>query len=200
MKLSRMLLARVFGFCLLAGLVIFGASCETTAGPGGPEDPIVNGDILRVGAKLRIELSGTPTPVFPLETTIKSDGTITLPLINDIRAAGLDARQLEQVIQTNYVPRFYTRLTVTVNTPDQFFYVGGQVKMPNRQLYFSGVTVLRAIQSAGDFTDFANRKKVQLVRASGKKHVINCIKALENPKLDLPVYPGDSINVPNKLL
>ena len=201
MKLSRKLLARVFGLGLLAGLVILGAGCETTAGPGGDPDPTTNQpvNILRINDKLRIEISGTPTPVLPLETTIKSDGTVSLPFIGNLKAAGLETHELENLIWTNYVPRYYTRMTVTVNTPDQFFYVGGEVKMPSRQLYLSGVTVLRAIQSSGDFTDYANRKKVQLVRASGKNYVVNCVKARENPKLDLPVYPGDTINVPRTI-
>jgi protein involved in polysaccharide export with SLBB domain len=58
--------------------------------------------------------------------------------------------------------------------------------------------VIKAIQSAGDLTEFANRKKIQLTRANGKTYTINYDKALKNSKLDLPVYPGDSIHVPQR--
>ena len=61
------------------------------------------------------------------------------------------------------------------------------------------MTVLKAIQSASDFTDFAKKKKVQLTRSNGrKKETINCEKARQDPKLDLPIYPGDNIYVPRR--
>jgi protein involved in polysaccharide export with SLBB domain len=57
------------------------------------------------------------------------------------------------------------------------------------------MTVLRAIASAGGFTDFANRDKIELRRPNGEKYLIKWKKALENPKLDVPVYPGDQVTV-----
>jgi len=61
------------------------------------------------------------------------------------------------------------------------------------------MTVLRAITSAGGFTDFAQRKKIQLRRATGQKFMINWYKASQDPKLDLPVFPNDLITVPKRL-
>jgi len=81
----------------------------------------------------------------------------------------------------------------------QFFYVGGEVKVPQRQLYTGPITVLKAIQSCGDFTDFANKKQVSLVRNDGRTLTVNCVKAIKNPTLDLPVYPGDKIHVPRSV-
>jgi protein involved in polysaccharide export with SLBB domain len=58
------------------------------------------------------------------------------------------------------------------------------------------MTVLRAIQSAGDFTYFANRKKIKLIRENSQKFEINRYKAIEDPtQYDLPVYPNDQIIV-----
>ena len=56
----------------------------------------------------------------------------------------------------------------------------------------------KALQSAGDFTDFEKKKKVRLKRPDGTSAIVNCVKARENPKLDLPVYPGDTIFVPRR--
>jgi len=80
------------------------------------------------------------------------------------------------------------------------FYVDGEVKSPGPKLYMGQpVTVLKAIASAGDFTDFAKRTKVTLTRLNGKKQTINCDKARKDPRLDAPVYPGDTIHVPRRI-
>jgi protein involved in polysaccharide export with SLBB domain len=48
---------------------------------------------------------------------------------------------------------------------------------------------------AGGFTEYANTKKVTLIR-DGKTIIVDCKKALQDPaKYDVPVFPGDSINV-----
>jgi protein involved in polysaccharide export with SLBB domain len=78
--------------------------------------------------------------------------------------------------------------------------VRGEVRGPGRQFYLGYTTVLKAIASAGDFTDYAQRKKVSVTHLNGKKQIINCIKAINDPRLDLPIYPGDIIYVPRKVL
>ena len=91
------------------------------------------------------------------------------------------------------------RLTVTVSSPQRVFYVGGEVKQPGRQLYVGETTVTKAIQAAGDFTDFANHKKVKLIRQNGEVVTVNCVKALQDPTSDPAVYPGDQIQVPRRI-
>jgi polysaccharide export outer membrane protein len=131
--------------------------------------------------------------------TINEDGTISLPYIGSVKATGKTPGELQNDIHDLYVPKYYVRLTISVNSPDRIFYVGGEVKTPGRQLYVGVTTVTKAIQSAGDFTDFANRGKVWLIRADGQRIKVNCNKALEDPSQDLPVYPGDQIQVPRRL-
>jgi protein involved in polysaccharide export with SLBB domain len=82
---------------------------------------------------------------------------------------------------------------------EQFYFVGGQVKAPNRYPYAGPTTVTKAIQSAGDFTDFANKKKIKLTRPNGTSSIIDWFKAQEDPRLDLPVFPGDKIHVPQRI-
>jgi polysaccharide export outer membrane protein len=82
----------------------------------------------------------------------------------------------------------------------RWYYVLGEVRVPNRQIYNSRITVLQAIASAGGFTDFAKKTKVKLTRVDGRTQIVNCSKALENPTLDLEVYPGDTIHVPRRWL
>jgi protein involved in polysaccharide export with SLBB domain len=135
----------------------------------------------------------------PSNQIIKDDGTINLPFIGSVKAAGKTPGELQNDIHDLYVPKYYVRLTVSVTSQDRVYYVGGEVKQPGRQLYVGTTTVTQAIQSAGDFTDFANRSKVLLIRANGQRIKVNCIKALEDPSQDPPVYPGDQVQVPRRL-
>ena len=65
--------------------------------------------------------------------------------------------------------------------------------------YLSEMTVLKAIQTAGDFTDFSRKTQIQVIRANGhKEKLVNYNKALGNPKLDLPIFPGDQVIVPKR--
>jgi protein involved in polysaccharide export with SLBB domain len=57
------------------------------------------------------------------------------------------------------------------------------------------MTVTKAITTAGDFTDFANHRKVWLIRANGQRIKVNCNKAIQDSSLDPLVYPNDQIQV-----
>ena len=87
------------------------------------------------------------------------------------------------------------RRAATIYSDTRVYSVGGQVRSPGRQVYVGATTVTKAIQSAGDFTDFAAGNRVQLTRADGKIILVNSVKAARDPSLDPPVYPGDKIVV-----
>ncbi len=168
----------------------------------GPGAVKTTSDLLRVGDSVNITLLDTPDPVAPMDVTIKEDGSITLPLLNQqVQAAGKTTGALEKDIWQSYVPGYYKHLTVIVRAQGQFYSVKGEVKSPNRYPYASATTVLKAIASAGDFTDFARKRRVKLLRSNGRIEIEDCVKALQDPKrLDLPVYPGDLINVNRRKL
>jgi protein involved in polysaccharide export with SLBB domain len=75
------------------------------------------------------------------------------------------------------------------------FFVGGQVRKPDRYLHNGDLTLLGAIKVAGDFTDYAKKTAVEVTRADGTRIIVDCKKAQKNPKFDIPVYPGDRIYV-----
>jgi protein involved in polysaccharide export with SLBB domain len=141
-----------------------------------------------------------PQPLLPIEDQVKEDGSITLIQNQTFTAAGKKRGDLEKEIRQRYVPDYYRTMTVSVRhqRETQFYYVRGDVKAPGRQVYISRLHVLGAIASAGDFTDFGNKRKVQLTRADGRIYTINCVKAKGNPYLDLEVYPGDTIFIPRR--
>jgi len=157
---------------------------------------------LHVGDTVTITLKGPPPPneILPVEKPIKDDGTITLDYIGRIEAAGKTPGQLEDAIHDLYVPKYYTHLNVTVQASnDRVDYVRGEVKTPGRMIYTGEITVSRAIASAGDFTDFADRTEVYLTRANGQRSELNLKRILAGKDPDPPVYPGDQIEVTRRL-
>lgn len=155
---------------------------------------------LVVGDTVTITLTGLDDLPPPQEKPITDDGTITLPDIGRVQAAGKTPGELENLIHSRYVPAIYTHLNVTVKaTGDRVYFVRGEVKSPNRIIYVGPTTVTQAITSAGDFTDFANRKNVVLIRANGKRFKLNVDKILDGKVPDPPVFPGDQIEVKRRL-
>ncbi len=157
-------------------------------------------DLLHVGDVLTIEFTDMPVVVLPREERIKEDGTITLLEGKTFTAAGKTRGQLEREIHDFYVPRFYLKMTISIRQKEQtqFYYVRGEVRQPNRQIYISRIRLLQAIASAGDFTDFARKRSVLLTRTDGRRIVINCVKARHDEKLNVEILPGDIIDVPRR--
>jgi polysaccharide export outer membrane protein len=128
------------------------------------------------------------------------EGTITLPMNIIVRAVGRTPTELERDIRAAYVPALFVNCTPSVKAEERYFFVGGEVKVAGRLAYSSHtMTVLRAITTAGGFTDFAKKTKIEVRRSNGKTDHVNYNKALKDPKLDLPVFPGDEIVVPRGL-
>lgn len=216
-KVSR-LSGWFFSVFMLCGLVLTQTGCQTPhAGAGSPDSdqtklatttpvdstaPAARSDndsrdLLRVGDVITIEFTDMPSVMLPREERIKEDGSLTLLEGKTFIAAGKTRGQLEREIHDFYVPRFYLKMTVSIRQKEQtqFYYVRGEVKMPNRQIYISRIRLLQAIASAGDFTDFARKKAVLLTRADGRKLTINCVKARRDESLNVEILPGDIIDV-----
>lgn len=158
-------------------------------------------DPLRVADRVHIEFHGTPETIPYSEQEISEDGSITLQYIGHVQAAGKTPGELEKEIEAKYENGYYTHIGITVTPTGRFFYVGGQVNPSStggRVMYAGPITVTQAIYAAGDFTDFANKKKVQLTRVDGKIITVNCVDALQHPEKDPPVFPGDRIYVPRR--
>jgi polysaccharide export outer membrane protein len=149
---------------------------------------------LQPGDTIVVTYSDTERPPPQQILTIPEGGAITLPFDVHVQAAGKSTFQLEKDIRDAYVPTIFVKLTATVKPERRAFYVDGEVKQPGRQEYIGEMTVLRAIGTAGGFTEFANRKKIQ-VRRGGQPFFVNWYKALDDLAKDPPVYPNDHIIV-----
>jgi protein involved in polysaccharide export with SLBB domain len=201
---------RVGALCLAAAALAM-AGCGTPRGTKpqagvSPTNlpPARESTPLQIGDRIEVDLSGTPLPVEPSVMEISDQGTIKLAFISDpIQAAGKFPQDLAEVIRTNLVPRIYRQVNVTVVPRERYFYVSGEINQVGnggRVLYLGRITVTGAIAAAGGFNDFAARFRVKLTRLDGTMHIVDCLKALDHPELDLEVFPGDKINVPKKKL
>jgi protein involved in polysaccharide export with SLBB domain len=171
------------------------ATVTTTPRPANPPGNTVS-DILGLGDSVTVSFSDIPAPgLLPVVQRIGNDGKISLPYNVKVAAAGKTVGQLQDDIRSAYVPNYFVFMTCSVQSEQRVFFVDGEVKLAGRLPYLGEMTVLRAISSAQGFTDFANRKKVELRRATGQKMLVDWNKAIEDPKKDLPVYPNDHIFV-----
>jgi polysaccharide export outer membrane protein len=167
---------------------------------GGAAQAAARSDVFRVDDVVTVTVTGvTAETIPPHEERIKEDGSITLYLVGKVQAAGKTAGELQSELQKGY-EIYYKNPVVTVKSAERVYYVGGEVKRPGVQLYLGETTVTKAIQAAGDFTDFALKRSIRVTRADGTTLKVNFGKLLENPRLDPPVYPGDKIHVPRRIL
>ncbi|HXW61572.1 MAG TPA: polysaccharide biosynthesis/export family protein [Candidatus Acidoferrales bacterium] len=152
-------------------------------------------DVLDISVWKENELTRT-VPVRP-------DGKISLPLLNDVRAAGLTPNQLAAQI-TASLKRFVTDPQVTVivtQINSQRVYILGEVARPGAFPLLPGMTILESLSTAGGFTPFANRKKIYMLRNENGKQVkypfdYKAVIDGKRPDQDLVLQAGDTIVVP----
>lgn len=159
------------------------------------------GTELRVGDSIEVKISGVPTEEQAQVNglyQISSDGTINLPYINPIRAAGISPSRLASNIQDAYRQgQIYQSPNIVVSTQNvaRFVNVGGDVRRPSRVPYTADLTLLNAINAAGGFTEYANQRRVQLLR-DGTTTVVDIRAIRRDPTADIVLRPGDQIEVP----
>jgi polysaccharide export outer membrane protein len=133
---------------------------------------------------------------------VRADGMISLPLLNDVQAAGLTPMQLAASI-TEKLKKFVAdpRVTVVVTQMNsQRVFVTGEVLHSGPINLLPDMTVLQALASAG-FSQFANTKSIYVLRVENgaqKKMPVNYKKLIKGDagQQNFPLKPGDTIVVP----
>jgi polysaccharide biosynthesis/export protein len=150
---------------------------------------LVPGDKIRVEVYKDQQLSQS--------VQVRPDGKITLPLANDIPAAGRTPNELRNAISTA-LQSYIANPTVTVivqETVQPVVYVMGEVNKPGSQPLIGKLDVLQALSAAGGFKDFANTKKIRIRRA-GQILRFNYNEAIEANLSPMFLQAGDTIIVP----
>ena len=166
----------------------------TANAQSGPPYVIGPEDVLHVAVWKEADLTAT-LPVRP-------DGKISLPLLNDVQAAGLTPIQLADSI-TEKLKKFVAnpQVTVVVTTINsKRIYLAGEVAHTGAMTMSPNMTVLQALASAG-ISQFANTKKIYVLRTENGKEQklpVNYRKLLKGEQIDhnYVLQPGDTIVVP----
>ena len=177
-----------------------GVKAPATPSPAaaGSEDPsykIGAQDVLRIDVWREDQLTRT-VPVRP-------DGKITLPLLNDVQAAGLTPMELASAIREE-LKKFITNPQVTVSVTEinsRRIYVNGEVNKSGAYQLLPHMTVLQALSGSGGFTAFARIKNIYVLRNENGKPVripFNYKDAIKgkNPEQNIELQPGDVVVVP----
>lgn len=134
--------------------------------------------------------------------TVDSDGTVTLPLIGQVKAAGLTTKELQSDLTVRYA-RFVhdPRVTVQVFDPaSRVFYVLGEVSKPGMYKLMSGETLSQALAAAGGPTEYANLRRIKIVRRNDDQQTemtvnYNGVRS-GDLRADVVLERGDTITVP----
>jgi polysaccharide biosynthesis/export protein len=160
----------------------------------GPDYVIGPEDTLHIAVWKEADLTAT-LPVRP-------DGKISLPLLNDVQAAGLTPMQLADSL-TEKLKKYVAspRVTVVVTQINsKRIYLVGEVGHTGAVPMLPNMTVLQALSSAG-MTQFANTKKIYVLRMQNGKQQklpVNYRKLVKGEQMEQNyiLQPGDTIVVP----
>jgi polysaccharide biosynthesis/export protein len=166
------------------------------AAAGSEADGYVIGatDVLTITVWKEEKLSGT--------ILVRPDGMISMALIGDVQASGLTPEQLANQISAK-LKKFIQEPSVSVvitQIHSKVVYMLGEVVRRGPVEMTPGMTLLTAIASAGGLTDFANSKKIYILRnepGSQQRIPVHYKEALKGDRLfNLALKPGDTIVVP----
>ena len=177
---------------MLAGAVGHAAGAQEqniVAKPGGATDAQYR---LSVGDKINIVVFGQED--VSGEFQIDGAGNITMPLLGQVAAANRTVTQLQAEITAALDRDYIVNPRVSIEVLNfRPFYILGQVNTPGSYSYVAGMDVRQAIAIAGGFTRRARTSTVTLIRETGQGTVE--IEA----KPDVPILPGDTIEVERRL-
>lgn len=168
-------------------------------------DPRTREFVVGVSDDIRIHVWDNPE--LSTETTVRPDGTVTMPLVGDFPAAGNSPSELREIIRTrlsDYVQVDKSSIAVEVANVNSYrFTVSGEVSEPGIHEAQRYVTVAEAIAMAGGFTRFASKEELVLQRRDRETRgvreipiVYPAIASGEHPEMNLVLLPGDSLHVP----
>jgi protein involved in polysaccharide export with SLBB domain len=142
------------------------------------------------------------TPELNLEVPVRPDGQISLELIGDVQAAGLQPAELASSLRQRYASELQNpRVSVIIRAFGGQVFVQGEVKTPSAPPFAQGITALQAISLAGGFLDTAQPNSVILIRREdgqyhGYRLALNDAISGKDLAQDVSLMPLDILHVP----
>jgi polysaccharide biosynthesis/export protein len=138
------------------------------------------------------------------EVVVRPDGMISLPLLNEIKAAGLTPDQLRDAVNEAAKKFFLEDPTVTINIKtinSRKVFITGSVARPGPYLLTAPTTVLQLISTAGGLSEFAKQTKISVMRTENGKPVrfafnYKDVANGKNLRQNIELKPGDTVIVP----
>jgi polysaccharide export outer membrane protein len=155
-----------------------------------------------IGSQDMLDISVWREPDFSRTVPVRPDGKISLPLLNDMQAAGLTPSELAAEL-TKSLNKFVTNPQVTIivtQINSQRFFLGAAAR-PGAYTLSPEMTILQALSNAGGFTTYANSKKIYLLRQeNGKQQKLSFnykdVISGKRTEQNITLKNGDTIVVP----
>jgi polysaccharide biosynthesis/export protein len=179
------------------------ATQERVATEPTPEQEAAAGGHYRIGPEDMLQITVWQNDAMSRIVPVRPDGYVSLPLVNDVRAAGLTPMELRSVL-IQKLSDFISAPEVSVIVTDvRSFKVSviGEVARPGRYELKSDTTALDVLAAAGGFTSFATRSRIMILRPNGDgmdriPFNYNRLIALSADQTNYYLQPGDIVLVP----
>jgi len=185
----RVLVERMFLFVLVSFFLtpMIAGSAQAQSGDNG----VIASYRLGPGDKLKISVYGQTD--LNGDYSIDGSGNIELPLIGQIRAAGLTVADFKRDLTTRLANGYFVNPSVSVEVENyRPFYIIGEVNKPGEYPYVNGMSILNAVALAGGYTTRADDSSAY-IRRNGQS------KEAEYPADETTkIQPGDIIRVPER--
>jgi|SRR5687768_778767 polysaccharide biosynthesis/export protein len=178
--------------------------CSTTAMFGADKVDVIPGQSdYRIGIEDVLDIAVWNVAEMQKTVPVRPDGKISLPLVNDVTAAGLTPMELRNLL-TKKIGDYVQNPDVSVVVREIHSLrvsVIGQVRTPGRYDLRGPSTVLDALALAGGFTEFASRRKITILRPAGnttQRIRFNYDAAISQDSVasNLVIQAGDIVVVP----
>jgi protein involved in polysaccharide export with SLBB domain len=147
-------------------------------------------DGYRLGSGDKIHVAVFGQPDLTGDFTVDGGGSVQLPLIGTVKAAGLTVGEFQKQVATKFSDGYFVNPNVEVDVVSyRPFYIIGEVRSPGQYPYVNGMSILNAVALAGGFTDRADKSEVYIRRNGASKEVE--YPADETTK----VNPGDIVRI-----
>jgi len=172
-----------------------GAAVVSTGVPMPTDYVIGPDDVLGIVFWRDADMSG--------DVTVRPDGNITLPLVGDIKAAGLRPEELKDAVKKASI-KFISDPNVTVvvrQINSRNVFVTGNVARPGAYPVSGQMRILQLLAVAGGLTEFADQKKITVTRTTGDKVEMlkfnyKDVASGKKPEQNVVLKPGDTVVVP----
>ena len=192
----------MFTLLIMTSLAYPQADKEILSRKEAQAEVAVDGDQYMIGPEDVLYIHVWKEEALTRTVPVRMDGKISLPLIQEVKAAGLTPLQLKEVLMRK-LKEFIENpiVSVTVMEANSYkVYVTGMVRSPGVYRLRSETTVFQIISLAGGFTEWANPRKILIVRKEDgreKRIAVNYKKIMSgNTGSDIILKTGDTIIVP----